>query len=192
MSKIIVKCKRCQIDFYVNNYSIKKGHGKFCSRFCAREYSKKPFYERLWDKIEVKGKNDCWPFKKYLNSSGYGVITGNNDKKYLAHRVAYMSKYGEFPENMNVLHTCDNPMCCNPSHLRLGTQKDNVIDMISKGRCRYVKGENQHKSKLTEVDVIFIRESYNGGNVKELAIKFGVTATNILFIIKRKSWKHVQ
>lgn len=90
--------------------------------------------EKLWDNIDTsKGDNACWEWQGTRNSGGYGTLSGN-ENGLLAHRVAYEILVGEIPKGMFVCHKCDNPPCCNPSHLFLGTPKDNIRDMIDKGR----------------------------------------------------------
>ena len=120
------------------------------------------------------------PYVKCLG--GYAQKRYKN-KTYRHHRLVYAQHNNIDPDDMKglfVMHTCDNPPCINPEHLRLGTHKDNMADMANKGR-RY--------SKLTEADVIAIRNST--AKVKDLAIKYDVTTTNIYFIKERKIWRHI-
>ena len=86
---------------------------------------------RLWAKVE-KGP-DCWPWTARRQSKGYGVITVRG-KQYLAHRIVWWFVTRTDPEDLCVLHKCDNPACCRPNHLFLGTVADNSLDMMSKGR----------------------------------------------------------
>jgi hypothetical protein len=94
------------------------------------------------------------------------------------------------------MHSCDNPSCVNPNHLSEGTNQDNVTDMVNK--CRHVcipcKGEKHSSSKLTDQQVLEIREKYdkkNGIFYKVLAIEYGVCKGHICDIIKRKRWSHI-
>lgn len=91
--------------------------------------------ERLWTKIDVKGKDECWKFLGSLaHRFGYGYLRYNG-KHEGAHRAAWMSwNSSPVPEGMWVLHSCDNPACCNPHHLRVGTAKDNLADAVSRKR----------------------------------------------------------
>lgn len=79
--------------------------------------------------------NGCIEFCGYRNACGYGVLRISG-KSTLAHRAAYELLIGKIPAGMQVNHTCDNPACINPSHLWIGTQIENVIDCIKKGRHR--------------------------------------------------------
>ena len=87
--------------------------------------------ERFWSRVEKS--RYCWNWKAHKTPRGYGGICVNG-KKQRAHRVAWTLERGEIPDGIFVLHECDNPSCVRPSHLFLGTQKDNMRDMIKKGR----------------------------------------------------------
>lgn len=88
------------------------------------------------------GPDACWPWKGALHRQGYGLVAVNR-RMYSASRLAYQLIAGEIPKDMQVMHICDNPPCCNPKHLRLGTQDENAKDRKNKGRSR-----NQHTGKL--------------------------------------------
>jgi hypothetical protein len=93
---------------------------------------------------------------------------------------------------MWVLHHCDNPPCCNPDHLFLGTQLDNLKDMINKGRDTKARGSKIGLSKLKEMDVVEIKTLIKSGvKCREIAIKFGVSKRTINYISQGKSWRHV-
>lgn len=101
-------------------------------------WNPKPILERL-DEKTVKGSSntECWGWSGTKNNMGYGMIQmkidGKNGKR-LAHRISYQLRVGPIPSNKCVLHKCDNPECTNPSHLFLGTKKENYDDMVAKGR----------------------------------------------------------
>jgi hypothetical protein len=126
--------------------------------------------------------------------SGYGRISINS-QQCLAHRVAYEWAFGQIPKGMLVRHKCDNPSCCNPFHLELGTDKDNYNDMIERGRRVFngAQGERNCKAKLSEEQVKKIRAMYEAGgeSTNTLARKFDVTQALISQIVLRKIWKHV-
>jgi hypothetical protein len=87
--------------------------------------------ERFWSKVDKTG--DCWIWKASLTHSGYGQFY-HQGGPVRAHRLSYEMEYGPIPNGMYVLHSCDTPACVNPKHLSVGTQKDNLEDMKSKGR----------------------------------------------------------
>lgn len=113
-----------------------------------------------------------------------------------AHRVSYELHKGIIPEGLYVRHSCDNPACVNPEHLLLGTQKDNMKDMIN--RNRQSKGSKRFCAKLNEQQVIEIRNLYATGNYTyaDLAKMYGLSVVSrssntIRYIIARKTWKHL-
>lgn len=147
--------------------------------------------ERLWEKVDVRSQDECWPWQACVDDHGYGVINaGGRGKACKAHRiVAELS--GIETEGVIIRHTCDNPPCCNPRHLLPGTQADNLRDMHMRGRSG-VTGSRCHLAKLDEAAVAEIRRlSREGTNNTQLAKQFGVTRTNIVHIVHRRSWKHV-
>jgi hypothetical protein len=102
------------------------------------------FEERFWARVDSSGGLwGCWPWMGARERNGYGQLGNRILRKHLkAHRVAYELAVGPIPEGFLVCHACDNPPCCNPSHLFVGTGADNTHDMIAKGR-----GRNQFSKK---------------------------------------------
>src|SRR5262245_25727439 len=117
--------------------------------------------ERFWNKVDKKSDNECWEWKSARTKRGYGKWTFEN-KTMNAHRFAYQLIHSPQPSNLYVCHKCDNPPCCNPSHLFLGTPLENIRDMISKDRRvigKHVgkKGPANPSAKLTWQQVREIR-----------------------------------
>ena len=133
----------------------------------------------LKEKLEANSSvstTGCWEWNLSRLPNGYGRISIGHQKQDYTHRVSYRVHKGEIPEGLVVRHTCDNPCCCNPEHLILGTQKDNMQDCISRGRHSkppVVRGARNNKTKLTEEDVKYIMQSSESNTV--LAKMFGVT-----------------
>ena len=135
--------------------------------------------KRFWSKVAVGDVADCWEWQA-SEVGGYGQFW-IDPKLWQAHRVAWILTFGPIPTGLHCCHKCDNPGCCNPYHLFLGTRKDNMVDAAQKG----------HKAnKLTEDEVLEIRESYNAGRATQqgLADEFGVSQMTISQIIRRKRW----
>lgn len=135
----------------------------------------------------------CWVWTGYLRN-GYGLIVHERNRKENAHRVSWTLHVGEIPDSFCVLHKCDVRNCVNPDHLFLGTKLDNMEDKVAKNRQWKPKGEKHHLVKLTESNVVEIRELYLAGRYsqQELAVQYGVTQTTIGRITRRKSWSHVK
>jgi hypothetical protein len=147
-------------------------------------------------KIELEwevNENGCWVVTSHKqNTEGYPVLR-RNGKPIKAHQYMYKKYNGDIPIKMVICHKCDNPQCCNPEHLFLGTQADNVRDMFFKERNRNgdVKGEKNGSSKLTEKEVIEIRNECKNMKHKDIAKKYGVARNTITYILNNKLWKHI-
>ena len=103
----------------------------------------------FWTMIDKKESWECWPFKGCILQSGYGSFWFRGGP-VRAHRFAYVSFHQRnIPDGLQVLHRCDNPKCCNPYHLFLGTPSDNMMDMVAKGRGRNGKEKLIYKIKET-------------------------------------------
>lgn len=121
-----------------------------------------PVEVRFWAKVDKSG--ECWEWTGAKNRAGYGMLKAGaaNGSNTIAHRYSWTLVNGEIPDGLKILHKCDNPGCVRPSHLFLGTQKDNVHDMIAKGRDTAIKeqkGEKHPRAKLTNSQVDEIRSS---------------------------------
>ena len=144
--------------------------------------------KRFWDKVDKSG--DCWLWVGAKNSNGYGYFHFNG-KQHRAHRFSWGLVYDKIPDNLLICHHCDNTACVRPSHLFLGTSKDNVSDMILKGRRHDSNGEGGN-NKLENSDVIYIRATASSGvSQVDLAREFNVSESLIPRIIRRKRWTHI-
>lgn len=147
---------------------------------------KKPIKERIESMVDKCG--GCWNWKGHKSLFGYGQIKINGSQQ-MAHRVTYELYVGRIPKGLCVLHKCDNPSCCNPDHLFLGTMKDNVIDCMKKGRRSNRKGENNNNAKLTEIQVKEIRRKHeSGARGVELAREYNVSKQTISSVVCRIAW----
>ncbi len=156
---------------------------------------KKGDIARFWSKVDVRGKDECWPWTGAISNGRYGHLWGG-DKLVYAHRFSFELHSGPIPDGMDVCHSCDVPSCVNPAHLWLGTRKDNVADMIEKGRGNWSNracGEKQGNSKLTKEQVLDIRAKYatRKHTQQELADMFGVVQSAIGRVVRRERWKHI-
>jgi hypothetical protein len=139
-------------------------------------------------KIDKRGPDDCWEWLAG-KVTGYGSVMIHPFGMHLATRIMYYLATGKQPGSLCTCHTCDNPGCCNPAHLFLGTNADNVADKVAKGRAHGLKGVNHGRVKLTEAQVHAIRASNATGVA--LAAKYDITEATISRIRLRQRWKHI-
>jgi len=147
---------------------------------------------RFQEKYVVSKQDDCWVWSGGRYETGYGMffMRRGSRKTFSAHRVSWQMKHGkEVPAGMLICHTCDNRLCVNPDHLYAGTHRDNNRDTIKRNRGNRKYGSNCSWAKVTERDVLEIRES----NEKQtlLAKKFGISASQICHIRKGRRWGDV-
>lgn len=165
---------------------------RFCSIRCGILHRLRPDpVAAFWRRVEKKGPKDCWEWQGSRDRVGYGTVRfrGRNQR---THRVAYTLAVGPIPKDKILLHSCDNPPCCNPAHLSVGTHLDNSRDKYAKGRGNNVKGERSGRALLTNQQVIQVRELVRGGATRaEVAKRFGVSKWVIDAIISRRTWTHL-
>jgi len=152
--------------------------------------------DRFWSKVKFTANNNsCWEWSAF-KLRGYGkfsiTISPNKDLPIIATRLAYFLHYKIDPIGFAVLHKCDNPSCCNPNHLFLGTNKDNTNDMYAKGRANPPKGNNHWGAKINEEKAMLVKERYkNGETQREIAITLGINQSVISRIIHNKAWNSI-
>lgn len=172
---------------------------KMVKHTCGNRLCCNPAHLRLldtdfWANVDIRGEDDCWEWMGSYRSNGYGQY-GLNGENIIAHRMAYELRYGpigkmENGKSLHVCHKCDNPKCCNPNHLFLGTPRDNVRDMIQKGRCIRARGESASNTVLTERQVREIRQ-LRGYSQYAVAAMYGVSRGAIAAVVRRRTWRHI-
>lgn len=154
----------------------------------------KPLAARFWAKVERRGPDECWPWLAATNTPGrYGRISrgGRGGPGFGAHRVSWEIHNGPIPDGLYVCHRCDNPSCVNPKHLFLGTARENVADMVAKGRGGNPpawSGETHPGAKLTDEQVAAIRSAARG-SIAKLARSLGINRTHAFDIRSGRAWR---
>lgn len=155
--------------------------------------------DKFMSNIGKGQSDDCWEWKGARNKDGYGLLyiggkhSAVRGRLVLTHRLSYSIFKGGIPEGLCVLHDCDNPPCCNPNHLYVGDNCDNVHDAILRGRHGHNQGDRSPQSKLTEAIVRRCRVLYKRGlfDENDLAWIYGVNPYTMLSALKRRSWRQV-
>jgi hypothetical protein len=149
-------------------------------RITCRAQRNKSFDERFWEKVDKSGS--CWLWTGCKDKDGYGFFR-DKGKNLKAHRVSLAMRLMR-PLRGLALHSCDNPSCVNPDHLREGNNSMNQIDAVNRGR--------RTSQKLTADDVTRIREAHLfGASARDLSQAYGVDSASIYSIVNREKWRHV-
>lgn len=148
--------------------------------------------ERFRRKIGRPDSNGCLPWLGGITARNRPAFWLNGKTEY-AHRIAWLIFRGPIPDGLCVCHTCDNPLCVNPTHLFLGTLADNHDDMARKGRRASFVGSKNSQSKLCDFDVKLMRALHfqNGASMRSISFRFGVSPSVAQRAITSKTWKHL-
>lgn len=148
----------------------------------------------LWD-VDVRGPDDCWEWLAPRNNHGYGYLWDKGlQRVVLAHRRAWERVNGDIPKGALIRHSCDNPACCNPAHLSIGTAKDNAQDVKDHGRAASWyeprNGGAEHPmARLTPSDVLSIKEMrVSGATYVAIGQRFNVSFQQAQKICVGRSW----
>ena len=167
-----------------------KEHSKLLKHIIKTgKYAHMTFEEKFWKLVDVRGPNDCWIYNGKLYSNGYGCFRMNKIEA-LSHRISYTITHGIIPIKKIVMHSCDVRNCVNPNHLSVGTHSDNIQDMLGKNRENPPMGENNHRCKLKDEEVLEIRKMRKDGVLgKEIAKKYNISEPQVYRIanMKRRS-----
>lgn len=193
-------CIICNRTFPVESFRFNTKARKYRDWRCSKCFNKRrrdfqinlsivnyPILKRFWSK--VLKSNECWLWQGRPDGDGYGRFY-IGPSVILAHRFSAMISKPDFTDYVCALHRCDTPLCVRPSHLFLGTQAENVQDMVAKGR--HIKGEAVPESKLKVAEVAEIKIRLQGEcNKSQIAREYNVTPSTINAIDSGITWKHV-
>jgi hypothetical protein len=189
---ITKSCLNCGKDFLAKFQVGQNRHEVYCVRACYVEHKNRPEYRQGLFWAQVEKTPTCWLWKGWKLNSGYGE-TSLRGRKITVHRLSYIWAYGEIPKGKLIMHTCDEPLCVRPEHLRLGTDATNNADKVAKRRHTF--GAANSHAKLDDAKVQAIRAEYwyraGRSNVKELAEKYGVSRITVGFIVSGRTWRHL-
>ncbi len=173
-AKVMMTCRQCGASFVSPRSKAEQGR-KYCSHPCGIEANRVGLEVRFWRNVQ---KTDgCWAWAGCTTAFGYGIL-----RPFAAHRYSWTLHVGPIPDGMLVLHKCDNPPCTRPDHLFLGTQMDNVRDMLAKGRK-----PRPSNTKLTPEILSVIRERVrNGESQTQLAREYGTTQSAVSVALRNK------
>jgi hypothetical protein len=177
--------------FCQKHYNNNKRHGDpLVGKSQTQSQNKAGTKEYISENSEID-INGCWIWKRFKDNKGYGM-SGLKGKSIRAHRLSYLAFVGEIPNNLHVLHNCDNPTCVNPKHLFLGTHQDNMNDKVNKNR----QASKVNKEEVDEIRTLYsaeLAERAKGSGIqltqKELGERFRVGQTTIKDIVNNKRWK---
>ncbi len=143
--------------------------------------------ESFWSFVNKCETDKCWEWTGVRSDRGYGKIKYGG-KQLRAHRLAYSFAKGPIPPGILVRHSCDNPPCCNPAHLLLGTSQSNIQDRVARGRSS--RGESHYAARLNSENVVEIRKNWeSGASIASISRKFRVGESTIRHIVQGHSWK---
>jgi len=192
--RIPTVCQGCGKPMEIKPFQVRLGVGKFCSYTC-RVYTRP---EDFWPRVNREGPvpphrpelGPCWLWTGATTPGGYGRFTLNKVYKS-THRVSYELTHGLIPDGLDVLHRCDVRMCVNPAHLFLGTDLDNMADMVAKGR--QTLGTRNAMAKLNAEKVRDIKKRCGAKEISQSAIarEYGVDQCTVVDILQGRTWKHV-
>lgn len=197
--KIVDGKKRCSdcgqwkpadTDHFYRRSTVSCGLNAKCSECVSRRYypqkdTRTP-EEKFWSNVAVGHESECWEWRKGRDRAGYGrtKVKIGSKSEVLAHRVAFALANNRVAVELDVLHSCDNPPCCNPAHLRQGTHTDNMLDMAKKGRATWAI---LSPDKVREIRRLIA----HGLSDREIAPGFEVSHLTIKAIRNGSNWKHV-
>jgi hypothetical protein len=147
----------------------KRGYAKQQpKRYIRGHHRVRPF----WSQVQQGSDDECWPWVGRRGDNGYGYYSTRAGHEPLAHREAYRRAHGPIPKGFHILHSCDNPWCCNPAHLSAGTQVDNLAQASERHRLRVNETHPQTKFSVEQIHEIRRRREA-GEKTTTLAREFG-------------------
>jgi hypothetical protein len=215
-NRITVACAHCAAPFETIPSRSRSGRGRFCGLPCRNASyvgPRGPLADRFWPKVRREHPDACHIWTGGTDGRGYGQISVQG-RPAKAHRIAWELTYGSIPPGLHIRHRCDNPPCCNPSHLLLGTHPQNMADMVERRRSALgerngshtkperhssrlhpesrPRGESHPRAKMTAVLIRDLKARRAAGeSFGALARDTGVSRATVTRAVKGVSWKHL-
>lgn len=187
-------CGVCGVRIVAPPSADRKTCGRECNRIYQHRIKAVSVEDRFLARLAPPNERGCIEWTGG-GVKGYGMLSAGHRRRKLTHILAWERAYGPVPAGLCVLHRCDNPPCCNPEHLFLGTRADNIADMKAKGRARgkLQQGTRNSMAKLDDAAVAAIRTAYaTGGETQDaLAARYGVSRRLIGMVVRGRVWAHV-
>lgn len=193
----IVTCQNpiCREFFNADACKLNIGQDKYCSRRCYNIVRWGSAEQRFWQCL-IRCEHEqwclycCWLWIGTKNKKGYGILSVDGTP-CLAHRYAWKLLHGySIPDTLAGAHYCHTPACCNAAHIHPATTQENNAESYNAGR--YVSGERNGSSKLTEHDITEILALRKQGlSQREIAEKYSVHQTTIHYLLRGRNWGHV-
>jgi len=158
--------------------------------FCVNPEHQLNKEDHFLSQIKKNENTECWEWTGFLKG-GYGYIRVNR-KDFAVHRLMFERYKRPIPKNVNVCHSCDNTKCCNPEHLWLGTQQENIKDMINKKRDKKAFGTKHHRCKINEEIARQIKIKFKEGlNMREIHRTLNISYRIVQHICTGNTWRHI-
>lgn len=179
-------CVQCGASFLAWPYNVRNGRAICCSRSCANKRLRNVVGRKLIEQNSIPEPNSgCWLWTGAYKK-GYGVV-GISRKSWQAHRLSYLVFGGVLLADDMIMHSCDNPWCVNPEHLKAGTHADNMQDAVSKGRMP--RGSSKWTAVLKETQIPEIRRKLARGETQtSIGAEYGVDPSTVRLIARGKTW----
>lgn len=188
--KITKECPICDSSFEITSKNPKQ---RTCSRNCgAMLRDRADCATRFWAKVDRRDPRSCWLWTAAVMPSGYGQFGIRAGTVMSAHRMSWTLSRGPIPNGLHVLHRCDVRACVNPDHLWLGTNSENVADMISKGRQCYIRSRNGEKNGNAKLNSERVREIRTStASAADISVRFGISRSQVMRVRQLKAWAHI-
>ena len=163
---------------------------KACAAVASGYSRRVPLRDLFRSKVEIRTRGECWPWRGERDRDGYGLIKSGGIRRRATHVAIRLARGEIVPRGREAMHSCDNPCCCNPDHITVGTRKENANDAARKGRLR--TGSTHPNSAIDEKRAASIKRLLRSGHTAERIARTIGTTIHVVYGIKQgRTWRHV-